>query len=267
MLIDIQSELNFLVIELKNYSDRIIETMSGLPKEDVSLQKKKGQNYYVTSYVRNNGSRSYLGKADHPEVAGRLKYQVCRILLQRVDALLDALRKILADGPTTIDLNDLEEELPEKYREFPRELFQDLQLSDRKQMRQQSENQYGGYSKNLCHQTLSGIMVRSKSEQIIADRLYTNQIPFEYEPSVPMKNGPELHPDFRVFHRSQNRWIYIEHFGKISDPSYFGTMKKRFELYFDNGFLLGYDLFPTYDRQDGSIDIHSVDFLIEMLKR
>lgn len=266
MISNIQSELQFIVLELRNYQNRIRVAMSGLPSDDICLQKKKGQKYYTSCKRTNNGCRVYLGKSTDPRVSGRLKYQVCNILHNRVDALLKALDNILSHYSLTIDLNQLELELPEKYKDFPRDLFQNLHLTDQKQLLPQTENHYQSYSENLKHQTLSGILVRSKSEQIIADRLFMNHIHFEYEPPFSVKQGPELHPDFKIFYATENRWIFIEHFGKISDSNYVNIMKKKINTYIDNDLLVGYNIFFTYDRPDGSLDIQTVDHLIQRFK-
>ena len=265
MLLNIHDELYFIIHELQEYLQRIETAMKQLPSEDIHVEIKKGKKYYRCYTKNQNNQRHYLGNSSNPEVSIRLKYQVCHILYERIQQLLKRFQEIADTLPLTIDLNDLESELPDKYKEFPRELFDELQLTDQKRLIPQEKNQYYGYKKGLQHQTQSGILVRSKSEQIIADRLTYNKIPFEYEPPLANENGPETHPDFKIFIPSQNRWIYLEHFGKIKDPKYYESYQRRIQLYTDHHLLIGYDIFFTYDRPDGSIDIHALDTLISMI--
>ncbi len=265
MLLNIHDELYFIIHELHDYAHRVESTMSKLPKEGIHCEIKNGKKYYRSSKKSPDGQRHYLGNSDNPEVSARLKYQVCHILYNRIQKLLTAFQQIADTLPLNIDLNDLEADLPEKYKEFPRSLFEELQLTDLKRLTPQQENFYQGYSTGLHHQTQSGILVRSKSEQIIADRLTFNKIPFEYEPPLPNENGPESHPDFKIFITSQNRWIYLEHFGIINDSQYYESYKRRIQLYTDHHLLIGNDVFFTFDRPDGSIDIHGLDTLISMI--
>ena len=48
---------------------------------------------------------------------------------------------------------------------------------------------------DLIHNTFSGLKVRSKSEEIIANILFTNHIPFRYEAPLTL-NGATMYPDF-----------------------------------------------------------------------
>ena len=266
-MINLRTELQFIIHESEELLKRISQTMAELPDDDVYFQKKNTHGYYWDAAKNANGKHYFLGRADHPEVAKRLKYQVCQILDCRLQDLLHALNNIIDTIPLTIDLNDLEGELPEKYREFPRSLFQDLQMADQRSFQIQTENTFLGYQKWLRHETLSGLLVRSKSEQIIADRLYINEIHFEYEPSLPDDTGPEMHPDFRLFYPQENRWIYLEHVGMVGDKDYMESFKRKLAHYIDQGLLIGQDLFFTYDRPDGSIDLHTLNSVIEMVKK
>lgn len=67
--------------------------------------------------------------------------------------------------------------------------------------------------------SLSGVKVRSKSEQYIADWLYRHRIRFQYEPEVEIKDFP-FHPDFFIPEAN----LYIEH---VSDKSYPMEGKER----------------------------------------
>lgn len=60
------------------------------------------------------------------------------------------------------------------------------------------------------YETINGERVRSKSEQLIADRLYFNGIPYIYE--FPLIIGDmTFHPDFTILRMSDRRVLYYEH--------------------------------------------------------
>lgn len=69
-------------------------------------------------------------------------------------------------------------------------------------------------------QTASGIMVRSKSEMIIADLLYEAGIPFYYEFSFKLKKDTLYYPDFYCLNPHTRSEFIWEHFGRMDDVAY-----------------------------------------------
>lgn len=104
---------------------------------------------------------------------------------------------------------------------------------------------------NKYFTTLNGTMVRSKSEQYIADWLYRHSIQFEYEPLLNVKDF-SFRPDFYI--PAAN--LYIEH---ISDKSY-STVDK--EEQFEKGHLL---LVKTFDKMttDSALFNHTLDRIVK----
>ena len=64
--------------------------------------------------------------------------------------------------------------------------------------------------------TKGGEFVKSKEEQIIANFLYINQVPYEYEKQYPYVNT-KYEPDFTL--NQDGREVYLEHFGINRDGS------------------------------------------------
>lgn len=75
------------------------------------------------------------------------------------------------------------------------------------------------HPENLIHKTMQGHLVRSKSEVIIANTLYMNQIPYRYENQLEIK-GVILYPDFTILHPKTNNLCYWEHFGMMENETY-----------------------------------------------
>lgn len=61
------------------------------------------------------------------------------------------------------------------------------------------------------------------------------------------------------------RIIYIEHVGKLDNAGYRESFFQKILDYHANNLLLGRDVFITMDGPDGSIDINSIDQLLQML--
>ena len=111
-------------------------------------------------------------------------------------------------------------------------------------------------------ETLRGERVRSKSEQIIADRLYLAGIPYKYE--CPLRVGNKVyHPDFTILRRSDRKEIYLEHCGKLDDPKYTKDNLPRINDYILHGFGLGDKLFLSFESSTVPLDVRVIDKMIE----
>ena len=109
--------------------------------------------------------------------------------------------------------------------------------------------------------TLKGDRVRSKSEQIIADRLFINKIPYRYECPV-MVGNKVFHPDFTVLKKSERKVIYWEHCGAMDKKGYSDYAVDRFNRFAKNGILIGTNLIATFETMDVPLDTETVDKLI-----
>ena len=123
------------------------------------------------------------------------------------------------------------------------------------------------YSKKLISidtefYTLKGEHVRSKSEVIIADRLYSKGIPYKYE--CPLYIGNKvIYPDFTILRLSDRKILYHEHCGMMDNPDYSKDVVGRVNLYSTAGVCLGDRLFLTFETSESPLDIKLLDELIE----
>ena len=84
-----------------------------------------------------------------------------------------------------------------------------------------------------------GEPVRSKSEKILADLFYRNQIPYVYEPKVWMQDGRIVYPDFLLLNvRTRKAYVY-EHFGMMDSPEYSQKASEKINYYMENGYHYG----------------------------
>jgi exodeoxyribonuclease V alpha subunit len=128
-------------------------------------------------------------------------------------------------------------------------------------VRPESVDRY--YAAHLIHRTRpsaahpQGIMVRSKSEVIVADILTSLGISCEYEQKLPSKDNPNDFrlPDFTVSYEGDT--FYWEHLGMLSVPSYREAWDRKRQWYEDNGFLDR--VITSEDGADGSIDAAEID--------
>lgn len=109
--------------------------------------------------------------------------------------------------------------------------------------------------------TMKGDKVRSKSEMIIADRLWINGIPYKYE--CPLKIGNKvIHPDFTILRISDRKTLYHEHCGMMDSQEYSDDFVNRINLYASTKITIGDNLFLTFETAAAPLNTSLLDELI-----
>ena len=109
--------------------------------------------------------------------------------------------------------------------------------------------------------TMKGERVRSKSEMIIADRLYMSGIPYKYECPIEVM-GVIYHPDFTILRISDRKILYLEHNGKVDDPEYKDDMVTRLNDFNQVGIRQGKNLFLTFESANVPFDVRTLESMI-----
>ena len=123
------------------------------------------------------------------------------------------------------------------------------------------------YEENLIHRTLSGIMVRSKSEVIIANILDSNGIHYDYEKPLPLGAGYKI-PDFTIEDAASGTYVIWEHCGMLSNPEYSDYWEAKKKIYEANGYSEEKgNLIVTVDYEDGSVDSQDIQQKIDQYLR
>ena len=120
------------------------------------------------------------------------------------------------------------------------------------------------YDENLIHKTKNGIMVRSKSEVIIANMLYDNGFEnFLYEEKLPLGDSFKL-PDFTIKDAASGLFVIWEHLGMLGDENYRKAWEAKKQIYEANGFSeKNGKLIVTMDSLDGGIDTQEIQRKID----
>lgn len=99
---------------------------------------------------------------------------------------------------------------------------------------------------NLIHPSLSGNILRSKSEATIDMLLYQAEIPYRYECLLTV-DDISIYPDFTIRHPITGDYYYWEHFGLIENPGYLQSHHYKMNFYLTHNFIPGYNLITTYE--------------------
>jgi exodeoxyribonuclease V alpha subunit len=85
------------------------------------------------------------------------------------------------------------------------------------------------YAEGKIHQALSGDLVRSKSELVIANLLHERGVPFLYEMQLLAADGTMYLPDFTISWRGET--YYWEHVGRLDLPTYRNHWNEKLAWY------------------------------------
>ncbi len=131
------------------------------------------------------------------------------------------------------------------------------------------------YAESATYLTEQGEYVRSKSELMIADRLYHAGIPYKYECPLeyslephaePGPKSSRFYPDFTIFLPDQEKELYWEHFGLMSDPDYLAHAIAKLSFYQRVGLLQSGQLILTFEAQSTNLDPKEITEIIERIR-
>lgn len=178
--------------------------------------------------------------------------RICRTNLKALEKLIKQVHPY--------ELDDIIEKLPAKY-------FEAWKMYLEKLRQEQEHVEYikaQSFADSHIHVTINGLLVRSKSEMIIANLLYSMGIPFNYEERfpVPYDDGKYIYPDFTI-HLPDGSVIYWEHLGMLNMKSYCERNATKLHHYQMNEVYIGKNLILTQDDKHGNCDSA---FIAELIK-
>ena len=259
MNFDIKGRLDarceWLSVLVKSAEDKI----KTLPVGRIKVcHRKNVVNYYHVDCSHAGKSR-FLGKSDRDLIAKLLQKSYLERVLLSAKNELDALRKMQTIYPESLP-EDVYELLSEERQYSVKPIIMPID----QYVRQWLEKPYTkkAISDDIpVYETLKGERVRSKSEQIIADRLYVNDIPYKYECPIIVGNRV-IHPDFTILRRSDRKEVYYEHCGKMDDPQYVKNNLPRINEFILGGYSLGDRLFLSFETSATPLDVRVIDAMI-----
>ena len=172
--------------------EQIHNTLEQLP-EGKLIYSKNGSRY---KFFRSNGSHPvYIPKADYPLAEQLALRKYYSLKYDELSQQLKTLRQFIYDSQHYSNESDSFLEPDSPYYSLIHSHFQPD--SDLDSWMNQPYVHNTNHPEHLIHKCISGQLVRSKSEVIIANALFLNQIPFRYECELVL-NETTLFPDFTI---------------------------------------------------------------------
>ena len=217
MIQNLDTRLN----KLQTQCDYLRRKISAFPEGELSIQKNGSYQRWI---IRKEEQSVYCPKSNRSlaEIMALKKYYSLLLLEAEEEfSLLSSYKKISSSQSRSRKLSssDLLEESSPYYELLQSHFAKDkLPVSIQKWCAESYETN-SSHPENLIHTTLAGHKVRSKSEVIIANLLYTNHIPYRYEAALAL-NELTVYPDFTILHPTTQQFFYWEHFGMMDKNNY-----------------------------------------------
>lgn len=251
-IIQILSDLN-----KKLTADR--KLLKSLPRGNLVQTVQHGK-AYLTQTRYTNGKRFRTSLSKRPQiVSGLIKAHFIRSEIAVLEADIHELQRLLSKLSCKTR-TDIIFELQQKYSLIDKSFIASAvseSADDGWSQEPYEQLEYKNETKN--HITSRGLKVRSKSELIIAELLYSFGIPFRYDQVLYIGNS-KIAPDFTI-KRSDGKIFYWEHCGLMTDPEYRNHQLQKTRLYYSEDIGPWDNLIVTYD-ENGFVNASEIEHII-----
>ncbi len=230
------------------------------PVGNLYIKRKRGRTEY---YHEVDGKRHYIKNCES-EIAGRIAQRDYDMkVIKNAERRLRGIRDFFKVYEATCLKRLFRETNP-----YRRQLIHAEVISDEEYVKRWLDVQYDGKeftdSENEIV-TERGERVRSKSEKIIADKLYLMGIPYRYEYPLNLKGNIRIYPDFTILKVDTKEEVYLEHFGLMDDADYVSTVLFKINTYEKNHIFLGKKLFITHETSQNPLNTRLLNELLREL--
>ncbi len=206
--------------------------------------------------------RTRLSKSKR-SYASELSYR--RFLEQnryRIEKRLQMIDQFYQDYPALLSFPYALEEPCTEYRDLLGQELEEVNMV-LEQWKSESYRTKPDKREQCIFKTKAGVMVRSKSEMMIADMLYDRGIPFRYEEEMRVSSAV-FYPDFKILRgKSPGEYVIWEHFGMMDDPSYFNKVLEKLRLLYQAGFSVEKgNLICTFESRVHPLEPEMIEFKI-----
>lgn len=248
----LQNDINKLLSQTKITALHLKKEIKNTPGGNLYIKNTKGYKIF-TEYA--DGQEHSIGKdKDRIYTLARRKY--ISALYSQMESDYKSLKKFFAD----IKKHDCGHKIDLLLKEYDTtglDMSRILLSPEQQAWLSQPYERNPSYPKELKFLTTNGVLMRTKSELMIANRLEYFFIP--YLPEMPLwflYNQYPIYPDFTIL-KDDGSIIIWEHMGLMDKETYFIKNCKRIMEYRQNGYCLHTNLIITFEEdicEPGLID-------------
>lgn len=248
--------------KLSNYEKmkvKLEKSLQKAPEGSLVLSSSHGKAQYY--FVNAEKKKSYIEKSNQKFIGALAQKEYDMALQKEIGKQEKIIQKIMKLLPTK-EVEDIYKDLHDGRKRFVIPHY----LTDEKYVEQWMKIKYAGkanYDEFLKYTTERGEKVRSKSEKMIADKLYAMGIPYRYEYPVKLNGFGTVYPDFTILKVCDREEVYYEHFGLMDKPEYCEKALRKLQEYAQNGIVLGKNLLATFESEDVPLDVNVLEKMFE----
>ena len=258
---NLKQEVRQLQKILADAQKRLANAPEGMLR--VKKKRKGAEYYYKAKDDRSSINGRYMKKNEFNLAKALAQRDYDLRVVKRAEERIRSIYRFLEQYDKTC--------LKKLYREtnaFRRELVYTSVISDEEFVRRWKTVEYKGkpFSDDVSEiLTEKGERVRSKSEKIIADKLYALGIPYRYEYPLVLDENITIYPDFTILKIDTREEVYLEHFGMLDDEKYAQNVLQKLNTYERNGIYVGFNLFMTYETGKKPLNTRALDKYLKIL--
>ena len=257
--------LKHVLEERMNYLQKIKEEkerdLKKAPEGHLRISKEKTRVQYYLYRGGEAGNGRYLSKNKKKQIQHLAQKEYDQKVLRAIEKEQHILRSCLNRYP---------EEVAEEIYEIMTDLKQDLIIpvweTDEMFVNRWNSEEYEGKAFSDDNPNLyseKGEKVRSKTEVMIADRLYKEGVPYHYECPIYLDGMGTVYPDFTILNVRLRKKLFWEHFGMMDNPEYSVKAIRKLIIYQENGIFPGENLILTWETQMMPLDPRHIKKLIQ----
>lgn len=247
----------------KNIVDALENRNSQEPKGTLRISVDKNKVRYYHCLDDYNGTQKYI-HSNEMSIAKELAQKAYEEkMLKLAQKRLGQIKRLLKDFEDN-EIDKLYDDLhPARKKLFlPKEKTIEQKYNDWIALEYQGKEFQEGASMIL---TERGERVRSKSEKIMADYFYRNNVEYKYEKPLFLKGYGYVYPDFTFFSKRIGDEVYWEHDGKMDDPEYARKAIKKIDEYENNEIYIGERLFVTFETSNKILSTREIERILKRI--
>ena len=262
--------LKMRIFELSNLLAIKQKALKAAPEGNLRISKSNGAvQYYHKSTSEKSGGHYILAK--NKKLAQQLaQKEYDKKVLEAANRELKLLNHTLRQYEQLQIRSKIAEKIFSRFTKMRQKLIKPVRLADETFAAHWLGFSYEKKSfaeDSTKYTTARGDLVRSKSENIIADTLYRMSIPYRYEFPLELKTEDgrriKLHPDFCCLNLRARKEFYWEHFGMMDNTDYVEQTVGKLSLYAHNGFYIGKNLIITTETSKQPLSTKLVEKIIK----
>lgn len=254
-----REELGIHIAKAERYLQRA-------PKGNLIVGKSKGTYQY---YESKDGIRKYISKKEKTKIERLAQKEYCTQLLKEATKEKKKLDQFIANKDKVLLDFELADNVENALKPGIKELIIPYELTTEEYRKEWESQAFQPKDIKIDRRdaifTEKGEMVRSKSEKIIADKLYAMKIPYHYEQPLNLNPYGTIYPDFTILNIAERRVYYWEHFGMMGELEYCQSALRKMEAYIMNGFYPGTHTIYTFETKEHPLNIKVVELNIQKI--